>query len=95
MSWTVIYHHAVEKDLEEIGTPGARRIIRAMDKKLASSPLKFGASLSDNLAGLRKLRVGDYRVVYQVQNAEVVVFILAVGPRRNKEIYQPTSKRYK
>lgn len=95
MSWTIIYHRAVEEDLRRIGVPGARRIIRAIDKKLTSSPLDFGAPLSGDLSGLRKLRVGDYRIVYQVRNTEIVVYILAVGARRNKEIYQKTSQRCK
>ena len=95
MNWKIIYHRAVEKDLQQIGIPGARRIIQAIDKKLASSPLEFGAPLSGDLAGLRKLRVGDYGVVYQVRDTEVVIYILAVGPRRNKGIYQTTSKKYK
>ena len=95
MNWKIIYHHAVGKDLQQIGIPGARRIIQAIDKKLASSPLEFGEPLSGDLAGLRKLRVGDYRVVYQVRDTEVVISILAVRTRRNKEIYQTTAKRYK
>ncbi len=93
MTWSVIYHHAVEEDLESIGFSAARRIVKAIDEKLAAAPLKFGAPLSGSLNNFRKLRVGDYRVVYQVREKIVVVYVLAVGPRRDKEIYREALKR--
>ncbi len=93
MSWAIIYHQDVEGDLESIGPSAARRIMRAIDKKLTTEPLQFGTPLSANLVGFRKLRIGDNRVVYQVAEAKVVVFVLAVGPRRDKEIYRIATKR--
>jgi len=93
MSWNILYHHAVEDDLESIGRSSARRVVKAIDAKLTQAPMQFGTPLSGNLANYRKLRVGDYRVVYQVQESAVVVFVLAVGPRRDKEIYRTALKR--
>lgn len=93
MTWTILYHHEVEEDLERIGPSAARRIVRAIGSKLTRDPLKFGAPLSGNLANFRKLRVGDYRVVYQVREKTVVVYVLTVGPRRDKEIYRAAVKR--
>jgi mRNA interferase RelE/StbE len=93
MTWSIIYHHAVEEDLESIGPSAARRVIRTIHEKLAYDPLKFGAPLSGNLTKFRKLRVGDYRVVYQVREKMIVVYVLAVGPRRDKEIYNAAIKR--
>jgi mRNA interferase RelE/StbE len=93
MSWTVIYHPDVEDDLERVGAAAARRILRAIDSKLTQAPLQFGVSLTGNLAVFRKLRVGDYRVVYQVEDVKVTVFVLAVGPRRDKEVYDTASGR--
>ncbi|HID70053.1 MAG TPA: type II toxin-antitoxin system RelE/ParE family toxin [Desulfobacterales bacterium] len=94
MSWKVVYHQDVEGDLKSVGPAAARRIIRAIDKKLVTEPLQFGAPLSVNLAGFRKLRIGAYRVVYQALETKVMVFVLAVGPRRDKEIYQIATKRF-
>ncbi|MBW1786553.1 MAG: type II toxin-antitoxin system RelE/ParE family toxin [Deltaproteobacteria bacterium] len=93
MTWTVLYHHAVAEDLESVGPSAARRIVKAIDAKLTRSPLDFGAPLSGNLANFRKLRVGDYRVVYLVQGKTVVVYVLAVGPRRDREVYKAALKR--
>jgi len=93
MNWEIIYHKDVNNDLESVGPSAARRIMQTIDEKLTQAPEKFGASLSNNLKNFRKLRIGDFRVVYQVFNKKVIVFVLAVGPRRDKEIYQSASKR--
>ena len=53
---------------------------------------KFGAALSGNLANFRKLRIGDDRVVYQVADVTLTVYVLAVGPRRDKDVYNAASK---
>lgn len=93
MIWTVHYHPDVDVDLERVGPSSARRIVKAIDEKLTVAPLQFGAPLSGNLANFRKLRIGDYRVVYQVKKEKVIVFVLAVGLRRDKEIYKSARQR--
>ena len=93
MIWEIIYHKDVDADLKSVGPAAARRIILTINDKLAKAPEKFGAPLSHNLKNFRKLRIGDYRVVYQVFNKRVVVFVLAVGPRKDKQIYQSASRR--
>ena len=93
MNWAVIYHPGVENDLKRVGPSAARRILRAIDTKLTRAPMQFGVPLSGNLSEFRKLRIGDYRVVYQVTDTSVTVYVLAVGPRRDKEIYDLASGR--
>ena len=93
MIWTILYHPHVEEDLESVGPSAARRIVKAINSKLTKAHLQFGSPLSGNLADFRKLRIGDYRVVYQVRENEVIIYVLAVGPRRDKEIYKAAFKR--
>ncbi len=93
MTWEIIYHKNVDDDLQSIGPASAKRIILTINEKLSVAPDKFGAPLSNNLKNFRKLRIGDYRVVYQLAHKKVIVFVLAVGPRRDKQIYQTASKR--
>jgi len=95
MSWTIFYHQDFEDDLKSIGPAAARRVMRAIDAKLAHTPLQFGSPLSGNSGDFRKLRIGDYRVVYQVFGETVTVYVLAAGPRRDKEIYDTAIKRIK
>jgi mRNA interferase RelE/StbE len=93
MSWNVSYHPGVEDDLHRGGPAAVWRILKAIGKKLAVAPLQFGAPLSGNLSAFRKLRIGDYRVVYKVKETTVTVYVLAVGPRRDKEIYDAAAGR--
>lgn len=93
MIWDIIYHKSVDDDLKSVGPAAAKRIIQTIDKKLTTSPEKYGAALSNNLKYFRKLRIGDFRVVYQIISNKIIVFVLAVGPRRDKEIYQAAAKR--
>ena len=93
MKWEIIYHKDVDEDLKNVGPSAAKRIMNTINKKLTSEPDKFGAPLSHNLKDFRKLRIGDFRVVYQVFQKKIIVFVLAVGPRRDKEIYRAASHR--
>lgn len=93
MTWKLIYHGDVVEDLERVGRAAARRIVRTIDDRLTQAPLSYGTPLAGNLAGFRKLRIGDYRVVYQVREQHVIVFVLAVGHRRDMEIYRTALKR--
>jgi mRNA interferase RelE/StbE len=93
MKWKIIYHKDVDDDLKSVGPSAAKRIIKTINQKLTSEPEKFGAPLAHHLRDFRKLRIGDFRVVYQVFEQKVIVFVLAVGPRRDKEIYQAASHR--
>lgn len=94
MTWEIIYHKDVDEDLEGVGPSAARRIILTINEKLTRAPEKFGAPLSKRwVKNFRKLRIGDFRVVYQVLNKKLIVFVLAVGPRRDKEIYRTALKR--
>lgn len=93
MKWAVRYHPEVKEDLESIGPSAARRIMRTIDVKLTQAPMQFGVPLSGTLSEFRKLRIGDYRVVYRVQAPVVMVFVLTVGHRRDLEVYKSALKR--
>ena len=57
------------------------RIVAAIDR-LAETP-HLGAALKGDLRGLRRLRVGDYRVMYEVRDEELVVLVVRVAHRRD------------
>ncbi|MEA1968297.1 MAG: type II toxin-antitoxin system RelE/ParE family toxin [Thermodesulfobacteriota bacterium] len=66
---------------------------KAIDTKLTKSHKDLGLPLSGNPGSFRKLRRGDFCVVYQVINRKVIVYVLAVGPRKDKEIYRTALKK--
>jgi mRNA interferase RelE/StbE len=57
------------------------RVVAAIDS-LKEHP-HVGTVLKGQLTGLRRIRVGHYRVIYEVQEAVLVVLVLRVGHRRD------------
>jgi mRNA interferase RelE/StbE len=94
MTWRVIYHHEVADDLEALGRYEARAVLRVIEERIRDGePEKSGKPLSGELAGCRRIRSGDVRIVYRVDAGIVEVLIIAVGPRRNSEVYRTARKR--
>ncbi|MEI6207675.1 MAG: type II toxin-antitoxin system RelE/ParE family toxin [Desulfuromonadales bacterium] len=94
MSWRVIYHHEVAEDLEELGRYQARAVLKAIESRIRDGePEKTGKPLSGELAGCRRFRTGDVRIVYRVHAEIIEVLIVAVGPRRNDKVYRSARNR--
>lgn len=94
MPWRVVYHPEVPADLRALGRAEAARIVKAIDARLRhGEPDKHGKPLAGDLAGCRRLRVGDTRIVYQVDGRAVLVLVIAVGPRRKDAAYRQATKR--
>ena len=51
-------------------------------EKLIQNPF-LGKSLMGNLAGAWSLRVEKYRIIYQLKQEELIIFILDIGHRKN------------
>ncbi len=84
-SYRIEYAKGVDKDLRKIPIRIGDRIVRAIDK-LASNPRPPG---SVKLVGYElefRIRVGDYRVIYQIQDSVLIVLVVEVGHR--KDIYR-------
>ena len=65
MEYRIDYKKSVGKDLKRIGKTNAKRIMDKIDKDLVHDPNRFPA-LSGLFAGMRKYRVGDYRVIFLI-----------------------------
>ncbi|MGH3786679.1 MAG: type II toxin-antitoxin system RelE family toxin [Pseudonocardiaceae bacterium] len=73
------------KVLRKLDPPTARRIRPAIDR-LALDPRPHGASALTGRPGLLRVRVGNYRIVYRVEDARLVVLVVSVDHRR--EVYE-------
>jgi mRNA interferase RelE/StbE len=69
----------IEKDLPKIDSANKQRISQAIKQKLTDQPKIFGKPLRWPLAGLYKLRVGDWRVIFEIKKE--TVNIIAVKHR--------------
>ncbi|MDA8328946.1 MAG: type II toxin-antitoxin system RelE/ParE family toxin [Betaproteobacteria bacterium] len=94
MAWIINYHPEVERDLIAIGRVDARTILKVIEVRIAQGePDKLGKSLAGQLSGCRRIRTGQTRIVYRVNDNRIEVLIIAVGMRRNNEIYTTASGR--
>ena len=83
MEYRIDYKKSVGKDLKRIGKTNAKRIMDKIDKDLVYDPDRFPA-LSGPYAGMRKYRVGDYRVIFVI--IDDCVLILRIQDR--KDVYR-------
>ncbi len=79
------YLEAVATDLKAISKLEKAQIKKAIEKKLTIDPISFGKPLQYSLRGLRRLRVGDYRVIFQIEEKSKTVLVVKIGHR--KEVY--------
>lgn len=95
MTWRVIYHHEVAEDLEKLGRHQARSALMAIETRIRDGePDNSGKPLSGELAGCRRIRTGDIRIIYRVHADIIEVLIVAIGPRRNDEVHRTARRRF-
>ena len=73
----------VMEDIPALPVRNKEQIKRAIEERLTVDPVGLGKPLRYSLSGLRRLRVGDYRIIYLIQGATVK--IVKIGHR--KEVY--------
>lgn len=80
--YIIEYDEGIEEKLINFPKPVRRQIKEAIEKKLTIDPIAFGKPLRYSLKGYRRLRFGDYRVIYRIFDDKIVVFIIDVGHRK-------------
>jgi len=83
-AYNILLRDSVRKDLEAIPKGDLQRIIERIGM-LADDPRPVG---NEKLSGQEKYRVrqGNYRIVYSIQDTELTVWVVKVGHRR--EVYR-------
>ena len=77
---------AAAQELAKLDKPVARRIAKRLTWLAGNAAHIKHLPLTGNLAGCYKLRIGDYRVLYEVLHDEDVILIHLIGHRR--EVYR-------
>jgi len=83
LDYNITFKKSVFKDLKRINKQDAKRILDKIDAKLTKHPDHYPV-LSGQFSGLRKFRIGDYRVVFAIMDSNVL--ILRVQNR--KDVYK-------
>ena len=88
MAWTIEYAETAKKQLSKLDKSVARRIADFMDERVASSnnPRRIGKALKGPLGDLWRYRVGDFRILCDIQDGVLTVLALQMGNRR--EVYR-------
>ena len=82
-SYSVFIKPSAAKEIEAVGQRNDRQRIVTRIRSLARDPRPFGSEKLSGRRDLYRLRVGRYRVVYSVGDAELVVLIVRVGHRKH------------
>lgn len=81
VSYKIIYKRSAAKELRKLDKQAGRRVFEAIEA-LASDPRPRGCVQMEGRPSFR-IRVGDYRVVYEVLDKEMTVYVIRVGYRRD------------
>ena len=87
MQYKVIFAERAKKQLKKLDKHIAALIIGWLEKNIQNceNPRLHGKGLVENKSGQWRYRIGDYRVICEIQDKEIIVLVLEIGHRR--EIY--------
>lgn len=88
MAWTIEYADPAKQQLRKLDRQVARRVLDFMDERVAGleDPRSTGKALTGPLGAFWRYRVGDCRVICDIQDGALRVLVVQVGHRR--EIYR-------
>jgi mRNA interferase RelE/StbE len=84
-NYHVTFTSSAARAVRRFDRPTQRRLLDATDA-LAGDPRPHGVKALKGAEGLLRVRVGDYRIIYAVRDAELVVLVVKVAHRR--EVYR-------
>ena len=86
--WQIEITRTAERQITKLGRPAQKAIQRFLRERLlpAENPRQCGKPLHGEKRSLWRYRVGDYRLICDIQDEGVVVLVLEVGHR--KDIYR-------
>lgn len=88
MKYKVEYTKQAVKQLKKLDKPTASLIIGWIEKNLVDceNPRQYGKGLVANHRGEWRYRIGNYRLIADIQDEKIVILIMSIGHRR--EIYE-------
>lgn len=88
MAWSIEYAKTAKDQLRKLDKPVAKRILDFMDERIAvlENPRQTGKALKGPLGEFWCYRVGDFRIICEIQDDVVSILVVQIGNRR--EVYR-------
>ena len=86
MVWRIEFDEAAKRELARLDRVVARRIVSFLRDRLAvaENPRELGQALKGKeLGSFWKYRVGDYRIIASIEDANITILVLRIGHRRD------------
>ena len=88
MIWKVKWRDSARKELRKLDGAAQQKILKYLRNRIATDedPKRFGKALTSNWKGLWRYRIGDYRLICQIEEDGLTVLVVVVGHR--KDVYE-------
>ena len=88
MAWTIEFDRTAERELAKLPKHDARRILRFLHERVAplANPRSIGDALKGPMRSFWRCRVGDFRVIAEIEDDKVRILVVRIGNRR--EVYR-------
>lgn len=88
MAWKIEYTKSALSELKKLDKQEAKHIVNFISDRIANldNPRSTGKPLTGNLVDLWRYRVGNYRIITEIQDQTICILILRVGHR--KDVYK-------
>jgi mRNA interferase RelE/StbE len=85
VAWTIEWQLSALKAFKKLDKTVQRRIMMFVDETLVNieNPHSTGKAMVGSYKGLWRYRVGDYRLICQIQESKFTILVVSVGHRRN------------
>lgn len=85
MSYDVRFTERADRELRKLDMPQCAQMMAWIKRNLidCEDPRRTGHALTGDFSGLWRYRVGDYRIVAEIHDNELVILVVEVGHRRN------------
>jgi len=92
------FYEEAEKDLSKLNKSIQNLFVKKLAQIIKNPEIgkDLGHKNNLNLAGLKKVYFDNkrYRIVYEIKEEEIIIYIIAIGKRDNMKVYKDASQRY-
>ncbi len=88
MAWRIEITRTATKQITKLDQQAQKSILRFLRERLAGAdnPRQSGRALQGEKRGLWRYRVGDYRLICDIQDQKITILVLELGHR--KDVYR-------